>query len=45
MDAFALAQKLRSVGLKVDIPFASQLVKVKACKFFGVLFEFDYWKR
>ena len=24
MDAFALAQKLRSVGLKVDIPFASQ---------------------
>ena len=27
MDAFALAQKLRSVGLKVDIPFAPQLGK------------------
>ena len=27
MDAFALSQKLRSVGLKVDIPFASQLGK------------------
>ena len=27
MEAFALAQKLRSVGLKVDIPFASQLGK------------------